>query len=120
MCLGDPGDVGETLLAGWGYVQGVVAPVVGVAVTLEQPVALEVVDERDELAGQQSEFCREGLLGAPRGRGDGPQQSGVRRGQVQLGKVLRKTQTRQSADLGEQERHLPPAGLLAGRSSLRH
>jgi len=119
--LGGLPDVREALPPGGGDVQGVVAPVVGVAAALEEPVALELVDERDELAGQQPELDRQGLLGASRGAGDGPEQSSVRRGELQRCEVLGEAQPRQAADLGQQERHPSsnrrPVSILHSRNA---
>lgn len=62
----------EPVVPGWRQVQGVVAAVLQVAAPLEQSVALELIDQRHQPAGQQPELPRQRLLGAAGVRGHCP------------------------------------------------
>lgn len=115
VCPRDLPDLQEALLTDGGDVESVVAPVGGTAAALEQPVELKLVDERDELAGQQPELEGEGLLRAPRGGGHSPEQTGMRGVELQRAEALSEAQGGQAADLGEQESDVSGA-LLASIS----
>jgi hypothetical protein len=105
LAVGD-GDASEFPQEGasWlGQVQRVVAAVAGVAATLQDAVALQLVDQGDQAAGQQAELAGQGLLGPTLVRGHCPEQPGVRRRQPEWREPLGEPLGCQSAELADFE-----------------
>lgn len=75
----DLADPGQQRVTGRGQVQGVQAPVVGVAPALDQPALVEAVDQGDEPARRRAEQAGQRLLRLPGTGGDRPEQAGLRR-----------------------------------------
>ncbi len=82
-----------------------VAPVLRVAPAFEQPVALQLVDERNKAAREDFKLRGQSLLGAAGVGSDSPEQAGLWRGQPEWGQSFPEALRSQATDLGEQERH---------------
>jgi len=113
-------DVAKQRLPIGGQVDGVVTPVVRVAPSFEQAVALELVDEPDESTGHDPQLVGESLLG-PAGPGcDESQESGLRGADSERGDAFCEPAGRECTDLGQQKRDLTGAATLAPRLRVVH
>lgn len=101
--VGDPTDVAQSILAGGCEVQCVVASDSNVASSFEQPFALELVDEGDESAREQTELFGHGVLRSSLIGGDGSQQTGVGRLEPDGLETFGETGRGERSHLGDQE-----------------
>ena len=118
-----PLELGEHVSSLCRQVQGVRAPVLGVAAPLCESALLEVVDERDDRASVNPQRVAEGLLGLTLGGCEVAQHPEVPRMEVEAGEQLGEAPMRVGAQLDQQEGGTPaqPVGrgcLLSGGIAL--
>ena len=99
---------GHGLLPRGGGVQRVVAPVAGIAATLDQAALLQAVDQRDQPARRRAEPAGDRLLAQPGFAADQAEQSGLRAGEVERRGPLAEPLGRVGAKLRDQERDIRP------------
>ncbi len=119
---GDPRDFSQ-LGAGCGM-QRVQPAIITVASPLHEPLAFEVVDQRDDAAGMDSYPLRDRLLAQSGCGRDHPQQPNVRRAQVNglepFGDALRGVRTKLSEQEGHAQVLARSAGGLIGVNPVSH
>jgi hypothetical protein len=103
--LDDGPDPGQLLRRTAAELQGVVPPVVGVAVPLDQAASLQVVDQRDHPARGDAEQSGERLLADPGVPGQVTEQVHLGRGEPQLADPLGEPLAHPGPHLAEQEGH---------------
>jgi hypothetical protein len=94
---------GQHTAARVGEFQLVVAPVPHAALPHDEPLLLQVVEQRDDPARDHAELLGQRLLAQARLDRDQPQDADIPRLQVEVGQPLRKPGRGERTDLGQQE-----------------
>lgn len=113
--LGKRGEKGVLMLSGYatdgfeddaplgGEMEGVAAAVLGIAAALDEAAGFKIVEERDELAGDDTETSGELPLGNRRAEGKIPKNSAVRPRELELLQAFAELCGGVRAELREQE-----------------